>query len=343
MMSNAPMESVPIRSVPAGALLTCAVNRPSDTAPLEQTEIDELLYEMTDPMNRYYRYPVAKAMLPLFMRLPATPNQITVFHTCLGILAGVLIARGTSQDLLLAFLFAEARMIFDCLDGVVARAKKLTSPYGRTIDEMGDAVGYISMQLGTLFHIHHRWPEENLVLLLFAGLLVPGWMAMTYDYYRRTFASALKGTGDGPADELVRRSVKAHGEGAGVVVRFALAFEWLQTVLLTPLAIPKIRARIRSEIRAASPEGGFADRQLQVASEGIRRRARTPGFKRLLRFASIVTGDNAITFFNFGLLTGALVMVEHLMIAVGFGLFVVTATVCACWIKKGTPKGLEET
>jgi hypothetical protein len=96
-------------------------------------------------------------------------------------------------------------MIFDCLDGVVARAKKLGSPMGRTIDEMGDMVGYIGMQIGTLVHIHRHYPDESLVFMLAAGMLVPGWMAMTYDYYKRTFTSFLKGTNDGPAEELVRR------------------------------------------------------------------------------------------------------------------------------------------
>lgn len=302
--------------------------------PLPAAEVDDILYEMTDPLNRYYRYPAAKAMLPLFMRLPFTPNQITAFHACLGLSAGVLIARGSPRELVAAFFLAEARMIFDCLDGVVARAKKLTSPYGRTIDEMGDAVGYVGMQIGTLVHVHRHAPEESLVFMLAAGLLVPGWMAMTYDYYKRTFASLLKGTNDGPAEELVRRSAKRAREGGGgVVVRFALMFEWLQTTLLTPFAIPSLLERIRKE--AEAPGAGTSDPAQLALAKGLRRRAKTPGFRRLLRFASIVTGDNAITFFNFGLLTFALAAVEKTMIFAGFCTFVLVSLVCASWLRKG--------
>ncbi len=310
-----------------------------ELGPLPAEEVDRLLYEMTDPLNRYYRYPVAKAMLPLFMRLPFTPNQITAFHASMGLAAGVLIARGSPRELVLAFFLAEGRMIVDCLDGVVARAKKLTTPYGRTIDEMGDAVGYIGMQIGTLVHVHRHWPEESLVFMLAAGLLVPGWMAMTYDYYKRTFTSFLKGTNDGPAEELVRRSAKrARDGGGGVVVRFALMFEWLQTTLLTPFAIPQLLERIRRETKA--PGSGTNDPGLEALARGVRRRAYSPGFKWLLRFTSIVTGDNAITFFNFGLLTFALAKVEKTMIMAGFTTFVVVAMTCAAWVKRGV---VEET
>ncbi len=311
-----------------------AVRRLVPLAPLATEEVDAILYEMTDPLNRFYRYPVAKAMLPLFMRLPFTPNQITAFHACLGLAAGVLIARGTPKELVAAFVLAEARMVFDCLDGVVARGKKLTSPYGRTIDEMGDAVGYVGMQIGALVHIHHHAPGESLPFMLAAGLLVPGWMAMTYDYYKRTFTSLLKGTNDGPAEELIRRSAKRAREGGGsVVVRFALMFEWLQTTLLAPFAIPSLLERIRKE--TATPGAGVDDPTLAALAEGVRARARTPGFRWLLRFASLVTGDNAITFFNFGLLTFAIAAVEKTMIGAGFVTFLVVSLTCATWLKRG--------
>lgn len=315
----------------AGGALEAAVD---PEAPYPAEEVDTILYEMTDPLNRYYRYPAAKAMLPLFMRLPFTPNHITAFHACLGITAGVLIARGSPRDLVAAFFLAEARMIFDCLDGVVARAKKLSSPNGRTIDEMGDMVGYIGMQIGMLFHVHHYYPEESLLFMVAAGMLVPGWMAMTYDYYKRTFSSFLRGSDDGPAEVLVRRSAKLAREGGGgFVTRFALMFEWLQTVLLTPFAIPQILERIRRETE--NPGSGADDPSLDAAARGVRRRARGPGFKRLLRFTSIVTGDNAITFFNFGLLTFALAKVEKTMIVAGFFTFVVVTLTCAAWTKRG--------
>lgn len=330
-----PVVAVAQVATPADVVAPRSLSATDEHGPLAAEDVDTILYEMTDPLNRYYRYPVAKGMLPLFMRLPFTPNQITAFHACLGLTAGVLIARGTPRDLVVAFFLAEARMIFDCLDGVVARAKKLGSPMGRTIDEMGDMVGYVGMQIGTLVHVHRHYPDESLVFMLAAGLLVPGWMAMTYDYYKRTFTSFLKGTNDGPAEELVRRSAKRAREGGGgIVVRFALMFEWLQATLLTPFALPQLVERIRKE--TAVPGSGVTDPELEAAARGVRRRAKSPGFRRLLRFTSIVTGDNAITFFNFGLLTFSLAKVEKTMIVAGFVTFVVVALTCAAWVKKGT-------
>ena len=54
-----------------------------------------------------------------------------------------------------------------------------------------------------------------------------------------------------------------------------------------------------------------------------------------------MTGDNAITFFNFGLLTFALAKVEKTMILAGFSTFVIVALTCAAWVKRGAADAKE--
>ena len=108
----------------------------------------ELAERMGDPGNKYYRYPVARWILPAFLPTPITPNQVTAAHTLIGITGAWFVSQGTSRGLLIAFFLLEIRMILDCLDGLLARAKKLSSPYGRSVDEFCDATAFIALAIG---------------------------------------------------------------------------------------------------------------------------------------------------------------------------------------------------
>ncbi len=334
-VADKPMHSQPQVKAPAqGSALSPTKPQAQGDEPCAATEIDNVLAEMVDPFNRFYRYPAARLLLPLALKTPLKPNHVTAIHACIGIIAGLLIARGRTTDFVIAFVLAEVRMILDCFDGELARAKKLFSPNGRTIDEIGDMVGYVSMQLGALFFIRARWPSEHAIAFFFGCLIVPGWMAMTYDYYKRTFVSAMRGTDDDPASVLVARVINKRREGASAVARFAIIFEWIQTFVITPFEIPSLIARIREGLAgdASDVRKKLDDRRAPV-QRGLRRRIYTPRFRRVLRMLSAVTGDNAVTFFNLGLLTGALALVEKLVIGVGMFTFVLTAAVCSRYVR----------
>ncbi len=161
----------------------------SDRKPTPETAA--LADVMTDPLNRFYRYKVAQALLPLAMKTPVTPNQITFAHTAVGVTAAAFVAQGTNTGLIVAFVLSEVRMILDCLDGVVARAKKMSSPYGRTLDELGDAAAWLAICAAMFIHVHNRNPEVPAAAVLLSMMLMGALMAWGYDFYKRKFASAL--------------------------------------------------------------------------------------------------------------------------------------------------------
>jgi phosphatidylglycerophosphate synthase len=298
----------------------------------EHPNTAQLVEEMNDVPNRVYRYRVARWMLPLVMRTPLTPNQITVIHALVGITAGYFIARGTYQDFVIAFVLAELRMIFDCLDGVVARAKKLYSPLGRSVDEMGDMIGWLGIQGGAFYYLRTRHPEEH-VLLSVGALLAPAIMAVVYDYYKRKFASALTTASNGPADELVRKCVNYARDGGGVVARFGLFFDWLQLFLLAPRTRRNVLARVNKELGKPYDEADLTAGADEIA--GIRAQASSPQFRATLKFLSWITGDNAITLMNFGLLTGAIATTQKAVMIFGYGIMVFGAFACQRIIRTG--------
>lgn len=305
----------------------------------EHPDTAQLVEEMNDVPNRLYRYRVANWILPLVMRTPLTPNQITVLHAVIGMTAGYFISRGTYQDFVIAFVLAELRMIFDCLDGVVARAKKMYSPLGRTVDEMGDMVGWVGIQVGAFWYLRTHHPEEHALLSL-GALLSPAIMAVVYDYYKRKFASALTTASNGPADELVRKCVNYARDGGGFVARFGLFFDWLQLLLLAPRTRRNVLARVNKELGKSYDEADLTAGSDEIA--GIRAQASTPQFRTTLKILSWITGDNAITVLNFGLLSGAVAATQKAVMIFGYGIMIFGAFACQRIIRAGIQSNAEQ-
>lgn len=277
---------------------------------------DAILEELSDPPNRFYRYRVARWLLPLALRTSITPNQITALHGLTGILAGLFIARGSKTDFVVAFFLAELRMILDCLDGVVARAKQIRSPMGRTIDEFGDAVGYIGMQVGAFYYIHREHPQTSLLWVVPGTILAPAYMAVVYDFYKRKFTSALKENQDGIVDEVVKKSVHYARRPGSFVYRFGQFFDWWQIMVLSPRSRRVILARVDHELGKSNQ---VADESLDSEEiVAIRGAAHSARFKWTLRVLSWITGDNAITVFNIGILSGMVLATEKAVILSGF-------------------------
>src|SRR5688572_919126 len=53
-----------------------------------------LAENLDDPLNRWYRYPAARALLRVAGGLPLRPDHITYLHTTLGVLGAAMIAVG---------------------------------------------------------------------------------------------------------------------------------------------------------------------------------------------------------------------------------------------------------
>jgi len=73
-----------------------------------------------------------------FLRLPVTPNQITVLSLFAGLSAGILFSFGTKFfSIAGAFFYVLACLLDEC-DGAISRAKNLSSKLGGQLDIFGD-------------------------------------------------------------------------------------------------------------------------------------------------------------------------------------------------------------
>ncbi|HEV8320489.1 MAG TPA: CDP-alcohol phosphatidyltransferase family protein [Myxococcota bacterium] len=91
--------------------------------------------------NRYVVRPLAAPFVVALRPTPVTPNQVTFFNLGLfAVAAACLVALPGLGGGLVAVAVIELSYVFDCVDGMLARAKKLASPTGHLLDFLTDEI-----------------------------------------------------------------------------------------------------------------------------------------------------------------------------------------------------------
>jgi len=89
--------------------------------------------------NVYVMRPIAAQLVAVLAPTGVTPNQITLLNLFMFIVAGaMLIALPTWQGGVLGIAMLEASYCFDCVDGMLARHKKIASKEGHLFDFFTD-------------------------------------------------------------------------------------------------------------------------------------------------------------------------------------------------------------
>lgn len=243
--------------------------------------VDSIIESTVDPPNRFYRYPVSHALLRVLGRIPwLTPNHVSYAHIVIGLVAAALVAYTQARIwLVVAFVLCEVRMILDCFDGVLARAKGSSSPFGRALDEIADTIAFVTLNCA----IYHRIQSGSIGLLVtcctlaFCGLSANAW-----DFYKRKIVFALRDGRDGVFDELRQKKELIESGKGSLLGYWGIYFDCFQVLLY--------------EVR---PKNGDA---VSV----IRARATDPQFRRFASLLSFVSSDNGLVILHVGVLTGML-------------------------------------
>lgn len=132
--------------------------------------------------NTYVMRPLAAGVVAVLTPTPVTPNQITLLSEALFVGAmGTLIALPTWTGGLIAVGLVETSYLFDCVDGMLARHKKIASKTGHLFDFFMDeskatmlsgAVGVRLYRTGGLSllppSLGGAWPAGDVRFLLIA-------------------------------------------------------------------------------------------------------------------------------------------------------------------------------
>lgn len=119
------------------------------------------------------------------MKLFSLPNLFTLLNLCCGVLASILVISG--GDIYTIFVLIAISLVADFLDGMVARALKVSSPIGKELDSLADVISFgITpglMMLVLLLNFNNTPNVINtgtveLSLLSLLGLIVPAFSAL---------------------------------------------------------------------------------------------------------------------------------------------------------------------
>jgi phosphatidylglycerophosphate synthase len=174
--------------------------------------------EVEDPINLWLHRPLAYAFVALVYRSSITPNQITLMSVVAGCGAAICFVVGTPGAMLLGGLLLWTSAILDGADGILARAKRMFSDFGRSLDGGADAVVAVSTVGAAYYHIWMQWQNPVHLALMPFAFAISIVEVYLYDYYKEAYLQHTNPAWNGVAEraEDVRalyERLKARGVG----------------------------------------------------------------------------------------------------------------------------------
>jgi len=119
----------------------------------------------TDFISNYFYQQLAFLVTTLLIKTKITPNIVTLISLIFGLLSAISIYKHYT---ILAILFLNISFILDCVDGQIARVKKLESNFGMWLDNISDRVVENSIVLAiALTYIDNQTVLIGAIFLLF--------------------------------------------------------------------------------------------------------------------------------------------------------------------------------
>lgn len=104
----------------------------------------------------------------ILIKTPITPNQTTILSFIFCLIASYFFATESYSNILWGVFFVNIFHIFDCVDGEIARIKKLSSKFGYWLDGIIDRIGLVCIVTGIVLGQYNKLVEQN---ILFVGFI----------------------------------------------------------------------------------------------------------------------------------------------------------------------------
>ena len=135
-------------------------------APDERRAATAWLWQFVDkphldaPLTRYFFRPVGRPLTRLFVRLPFTPNQITLASIAIAMVGCVIASRpGYGTHLAGITLISLVSGVLDTVDGEVARVRLQGSRLGAWLDAVSDDVLRLCLMVALGSHVAPSFPR----------------------------------------------------------------------------------------------------------------------------------------------------------------------------------------
>lgn len=172
--------------------------------------------DVEDPVNIYVHRPLAYAFVYAIYRTPITPNMVTFLSMVVGLVSGIMFIMGTPTSMIVAGICLWTSAILDGADGFLARAKNLSSPFGRALDGSADMVVAIVTVIPAVIHLWLKHHDPMLVALSVPIIALTTVHLSAYDYFKESFLRRTrvgKGGEGEDLDEAKQRTEEAQERG----------------------------------------------------------------------------------------------------------------------------------
>lgn len=109
------------------------------------------LLSMDTPLDGMIHRPVARWLALVLRVTPVTPNGLTVFSLVPAVLSAYELGRGEPWAAVMGLVWFYAWAVLDHADGELARLKKQTSDFGRTLDDICDHIASTIILTGIIW------------------------------------------------------------------------------------------------------------------------------------------------------------------------------------------------
>jgi phosphatidylglycerophosphate synthase len=171
--------------------------------------------------NLYVMRPIASVVVAVVAKTPFTPNQFTILNLVIFVLATAwLMAFPTYAGGIVAVAILEASYCFDCVDGMLARFKKIASKEGHHFDFFTDemkaillvaALGIRLWRTGGFGIDGTRWPASasGFLLAATAGAVIVASAISLTNFVRKPEISGKESTVEAHYETVEKRKASS--------------------------------------------------------------------------------------------------------------------------------------
>ncbi len=274
-----------------------------------------------EPLNRFYRYPVARLMVRGLLRTRVSANQVTAIQPFIALVAAFCLTIPGYRGLLLAVLVFELRTVLDCADGTLARARGTASPSGHAIDGICDWLSTVILHGGLLVRLTQTTlPATTFGIslgvraVLCLALLQAALRSFAADHYLNHLGPIFD-RGRDESEAALRAKIQKGTPGF-----FAAAEIFI--------------GRMGHLVLQGKWVTGDADDDGQAEPHPLHAYKDAPGTRLLATVWSLSSGDAYLSWLMLSLALDAAWQGQVLFATVGFAQIIVLVLVTAAWVKR---------
>jgi phosphatidylglycerophosphate synthase len=164
LLSEVPQNSDSERLANHGLVCAPAVSETSRAA-VERGLFNGLESASDGCVDRYLNRKLSAWFSRWFVRMPLTPNHVTLIAWAIGLLAALSFAHGSWVSGVLGALLLQWSSVIDCCDGEVARLKFLESTSGYYLDITCDNIVHVAVFVGIAWSGYQELGQTHVLLL----------------------------------------------------------------------------------------------------------------------------------------------------------------------------------